>query len=475
VDPGRAVELEHAFVDQARPRREVGVLAGAERAGNLADVGRRNRDGEAVVGELVGDLHLDGERVSLHRVEACLHDDAIGLSLGELPGPPVQEPVDRVALLRLGQRDLILDAVEAVAAVGEAVGPGDQGSSVGAVADRPDRVALEHGSVPGQVLAHSATDLDDRRSLLAMSDLVLFAGGWDGHRCPLKLQCPDGMRIAVVGHAEWCHFARVDHVPRAGEIVEAREGWEQPAGGGAVAAVQIARLAGECLFLTALGDDELGHRVKRELETIGVRVEAAWRPVPQRRAFVQLDSDGERTITTIGERLGPHGTDPLPWPELADADAVYLTAGDAGAARAARAAKHLVASVRARQALAGSGVQLDVLVSSASDSGERYRAGEIEPVPLSVVRTEGADGGVLETADGQTSHWPGPPLPGPKADTYGAGDSFAGGLTYALGIGQPIGEAIAVAARCGAACVTGRGPYEAQLSASPAPDETIDR
>src|SRR5438046_6801074 len=123
------------------------------------------------------------------------------------------------------------------------------------------------------------------------------------------------MRVAVVGHVEWVEFARVDHVPAPGEIVHALETWQEPAGGGAVAAVQLARLAGECLFLTALGDDELGHRAERELAELGVRVAAAWRPERQRRAFVHLSGDGERTITVIGERLGPRRDDDLPWAE----------------------------------------------------------------------------------------------------------------------------------------------------------------
>src|SRR4051795_2435889 len=113
------------------------------------------------------------------------------------------------------------------------------------------------------------------------------------------------MRVAVVGHVEWIELALVERVPQAGEIVHARETWHEPAGGGAVAAVQLARLAGECLFITALGDDELGRRAKQGLERLGVRVEAAWRPEPQRRAFVHVDARGERTITVIGERMGP--------------------------------------------------------------------------------------------------------------------------------------------------------------------------
>ena len=54
-------------------------------------------------------------------------------------------------------------------------------------------------------------------------------------------------------------------------------------------------------------------------------------------------------------------------------------------------------------------------------------------------------------------------MPGPMVDSYGAGDSFAAGLTYALGEGRSVEDALALAARAGAACMTGRGPYEGQL------------
>jgi ribokinase len=271
------------------------------------------------------------------------------------------------------------------------------------------------------------------------------------------------MRVAVVGHVEWIEFARVERVPAPGEIFHASEAWEEPGGGGAVAAVQLARLAGSCLFLTALGDDDLGHRAKRDLERLGLRVEASWRPEPQRRAFVHLDAGGERTITVIGDRLGPEGSDELPWSELRDFDAVYFTAGDTGALRAARAAEKLVASVRAKRTLAEARVQLDMLVASSKDEGERYRDGEIEPPPLFTAQTAGASGGSLVAADGSISHWTAAPLPAPPVDAYGAGDCFAAGLTFGLAEGRTPVEALELAARCGAACVTGRGPYEAQL------------
>jgi ribokinase len=271
------------------------------------------------------------------------------------------------------------------------------------------------------------------------------------------------MRAAVVGHVEWIEFARVERMPVAGEIVHASEVWQEPGGGGAVAAVQMAKLAGGAMLYTALGDDALGHRAHAELTALGLRVEATFRPRPQRRGFVHVDGAGERTITVIGDRMGPSGDDPLPWDELAEADAVYLTAGDPEAVRRARAARVLVSTPRGLETLATAGVELDVLVSSGRDHGELYAPGDLDPPPRTVVRRAGAAGGEWERADGTKGRYQAAPLPGPISDTYGAGDSFAGGLTYALGEGTSLEEALKLASSCGAACLTGKGPYENQL------------
>jgi ribokinase len=65
-----------------------------------------------------------------------------------------------------------------------------------------------------------------------------------------------------VGHVEWIEFARVPHHPAPGEIVQATESWEEAGGSGAVAAVQLAKLAGEAEFFTALAGDGLGSRAR---------------------------------------------------------------------------------------------------------------------------------------------------------------------------------------------------------------------
>jgi ribokinase len=197
-----------------------------------------------------------------------------------------------------------------------------------------------------------------------------------------------------------------------------------------------------------------------------VEIEGGFRPETQRRAFVHLDEGGERTITVLGPRLGPRGADPLAWELLDDTDAVYLTAGDVEAVRQARRARMLVATPRGLATLADAHVELDALVSSGRDPGEVYKPGDLDPEPRVVVRTAGPAGGAWEDAKGERGTWEATPLPSPIRDAYGCGDSFAAGLTFGLGAGHPLDRALDLAARCGAACLTGRGPYAGQLTAA---------
>jgi ribokinase len=262
------------------------------------------------------------------------------------------------------------------------------------------------------------------------------------------------MRVAVVGHVEWIRFARVEHVPPAGDIAHSFDEWEEAGGGGGVAAVQVALLADEAHLYTVLGEDDLGRRAKDELEARGVLVHAATDERPQRWAFTHVDDRHERTITTVGPKLRPRGHDDrLPWHELQTMDAVFFVAGDADALIHARRAGILTATSRELDVLKRAGVPLDALIGSGNDEAERYRAGELEPPPELVVTTSGSLGGWSRPGGPFTAATP----PGEVVDTYGAGDSFAAGLTYALATGLAAQEAVSFAARCGAAALTGRG------------------
>ena len=264
------------------------------------------------------------------------------------------------------------------------------------------------------------------------------------------------MRAAVVGHVEWIEFVAVEHVPHPGEIVAASESWVEAAGGGAVAAVQLSRLADSVLFFTALGSDDLGRRSKDELEKRGVEVHAAFVDGPQRRGITYVDDSGERTITTIGAKLHPRGhDDSLPWRELATCDAVYFCAGDVDAVVNARRARVLVATARELATLRKAAVELDAIVASGTDESELYRAGDVDPEPRLTVTTSGALGGWAQPGGPFSAA----PLPETAGDAYGAGDCFAAGLAFALAAGLEVSDALAFAARCGAGAMAGPGVH----------------
>jgi ribokinase len=274
------------------------------------------------------------------------------------------------------------------------------------------------------------------------------------------------MRVAVLGHVEWVSFARVDHVPVSGEIVHATESWDEPGGGGTVAALQLRKLAGACDFFTAVGDDELGERAVREMEALGLSVHAAVRAeAPTRRAITFIDPLGERTITTLGSRLHAETSDPLPWKLLEQTDAVYVSAGGPGAIRLARQARVLVVTSRVRDLLGASGVRADALVGSSRYPAERTESDALPVTPGLVVATAGATGGTFRSADGASGRYEPVAPPGPVADTYGGGDSFVAGLTWAMARGMGRGDALSFAARCGAWAVAGRGVHAGQLTA----------
>ncbi len=264
------------------------------------------------------------------------------------------------------------------------------------------------------------------------------------------------MKVGVVGHVEWCRFARVEELPRAGGIVHATEAWEEVGGGGAVAAVELVRLDREALLVTALGEDELGVRARKELERLGVRVQAEHRGEPQRVAFVHVDAAGERTITVLGGKLVPRAEDDLPWEELDGSDGIYFVSGDEAALRSVRRrTRVLVATARELPTLQRAGVELDALVASGEDEGERYQPGDLDPPPRLVVTTAGSLGGWVQPGGPFRASAP----PGDVEDAYGAGDCFAAALTLALAEGREPQDAIAFAAERGAAALCRRGAH----------------
>lgn len=264
-------------------------------------------------------------------------------------------------------------------------------------------------------------------------------------------------RVAVVGHVEWVEFVGVDHVPVAGEIVQGVPTVSVAAGGGAVAAVQLARWGAESLFFTAVGEDAIGTRAVAELKGYGVTVHAVVRPAPQRRAITMVDAQRERTILLTGHRHVVTATDSLPWQLLATCDAIYLTGCDAETLRAARGARVLVSTSRVLPLLREAGVVLDALVGSDNDPIETYTPGDLDPPPRLSVRTNGSAGGTW-FADGIAHRYAAVPTT-VTGDTYGAGDTFAAALTFSLAENRSHADAVAFASARAAEVLAFDGPY----------------
>jgi ribokinase len=270
------------------------------------------------------------------------------------------------------------------------------------------------------------------------------------------------MRVAVIGHVEHITLGRVARVPLAGEIAHAEDVRIFPGGGGGIAFFQLARSPAEVHLFTAYGDDEAAAQVRARVAATGARVHAAQRAAPHTRDVVLVTPDGERTIVVLGEPLHPERGDPLGWEVLASCDAAYFTAQDPEALRAARAAKRLVVTARRRAALVRSGVRADVVVGSALDAREATTLADYAVRPDALVMTEGAAGGRIDTAQGST-RFAAPIVHPERGGSYGAGDSFAGALTYYVALGLAVPEACARAARHGAAVLGSLEPIEAQL------------
>jgi ribokinase len=270
------------------------------------------------------------------------------------------------------------------------------------------------------------------------------------------------LRIAVVGHVEHVTVGRVPAVPRPGEIVHLDAVRWLPGGGGGVAFAQLARSDAEVHLFTAVGGDEAGERVAAAVAATGARIHLVHRAVPHNRTVAMIGPDGERTIVVVGQPLHPRGDDPLPWDLLARCDAAYFTADDPVALRAARRARVLVATARRRPAIVASGVRADVVVGSASDAREASVRADYPVPPDALVLTEGAKGGRIETATG-TVRFPAPPGAPRGGGAYGAGDTFAGALTYYVAAGLAPPEACARAGAHGAAVLGGLDPRDGHL------------
>ncbi len=265
------------------------------------------------------------------------------------------------------------------------------------------------------------------------------------------------LKLAVIGHVEWVKFLKVDQLPKRGQISHSSYGIEEPAGGGALIAVEMRNIVNSSVhFFTALGRDSIGEKCYQRLETLGLTLHVGWRNSSTREGISFVDNSGDRAITVMGERLEPNSMDNLPWEDLNDFDGVFITAGDVDSIRYARKAKFLAATPRLGiGAINKSKIKLDALVGSDLDPGEKYQSDEIQKTPKLLIKTRGAEGGIVYP----TGRFKSIKLDSKPVDTYGCGDKFAAGFTVGMAASWDIVKALSLGAHCGAKCATYFGPY----------------
>jgi ribokinase len=291
-------------------------------------------------------------------------------------------------------------------------------------------------------------------------------------------------RVCVIGSSNLDFTVAVPHLPRPGETVSGGQLGISPGGKGANQAVAARRLGAEVRFVTLLGADVVGERLRAALLAAGLPPEGilGTDEATTGVALIAVDPAGRNQIAVAPganhrltpERVAPHA-DSIAW-----ADVVLLQLETPietvrwALHEARRAGKVTILNPAPARVLplppdilplvhyltpneTEAGLILGHEVSGVAGAEAAGRALAGLGVRTSVV-TVGAEGAVLVGPAGSI-HVPGfavSPL-----DTVGAGDAFNGGLATALAAGVPVEDGLVVANAAGALTCTRRGAMDA--------------
>lgn len=108
-------------------------------------------------------------------------------------------------------------------------------------------------------------------------------------------------KILTVGSSNIDFVVGVENMPRKGETVRCLSFAKIPGGKGANQACAVGKLGGECVFLSAVGDDGLGDIVIESLRKSNVDVSrvAQVPNTPSGMAMITVSQDGENSIVVV--------------------------------------------------------------------------------------------------------------------------------------------------------------------------------
>ena len=284
--------------------------------------------------------------------------------------------------------------------------------------------------------------------------------------------------VFVVGSINQDFVLSVERRPEPGETVTEAQLSKGNGGKGANQAAAAALLGAGVTFLGRVGDDGFGEPLVEALADKGVDtslIEASpgW---STGTAFITLTPDGENAITVapganrsltaddVDEASDAIGGARVLVAQMEVPLEVVLRAVEVAARQGTRALVNLAPMREVPRELLE---KLDPLVVNEHEAafllGEKVEGVEgalsaapelLELGPKSAVITLGKEGAVFSDGD-STSHVPSPEVE--VVDTTGAGDAFVGALASRLARDASLEDAVAYAARAGAAAVTKEG------------------
>ena len=292
--------------------------------------------------------------------------------------------------------------------------------------------------------------------------------------------------VLVVGSINLDQTVRVVRPPFRGETVAGLGTVEGPGGKGLNQAVAAARLGLSVGMMASVGGDAAGRDLRQTLDSEGVEVLLAPSPEPTGRAFVQVDDEGDSTITLSP---GANVTLEAAWVEahaarVRSARSVLLqheVVDEVLESAAVHCRGLLVLNpAPARAVAARVWDRVDVLVPNRRELAQLVGVDDVPEdvedvaqlarrtgLDVPVIVTLGADGAVVVVPGGTTVHVPA--VPASVVDATGAGDTFCAALVDGLLRGLTPVEASGWAVRASAVTVTRPGA----ALATPRRDELV--
>ncbi len=273
--------------------------------------------------------------------------------------------------------------------------------------------------------------------------------------------------ICVVGSVNLDIVVAVNHHPSPGETVLGGDRAELHGGKGANQAVAAARAGRRVAFVGRVGRDEIGKRLRAELEREGVDVThlRTDRDALSGTALIAVDAAGENTIVVSPGANGRVGADDVAAADDVLRDARVTLLGHEVPEQAVAAAASVATGTvvlnpaPARPVAPDVMARVDVLVPNRGELAT-LTGRDGDPAELAaligrpVVVTLGADG-ALVVLDRRADHIPAPSVD--VVDTTGAGDTFCGALAAALVGGAELVDAARAAVAAAALSVTRPG------------------